>query len=451
MTPIDDELRNLFANRAADLTPAADPIAGIERRAGRMRRNRAIAAVAGSALAVAAIAVAVPSLLPERDDAAQVASSGTPSPVTSPSAGRDAAALDPARPWAYRGDTSLIKDSELASLRAEWAAKHPGAAAPQPLFGQVYEPSQQPEIVFVAGDRWGMATSSDAGWTFPVDEALAPGTRVLMAALPGDEVPRLLIVAGPSTGDISYAADGRTFTTVPMVQPGVAFRALEGDTSRDVVRVLDGDGNLDQPVFQGAAPDYGTPNGTPAPGSSPDAAQPAEVTSAPALAAKYAFDPASPWAYRGATPDGTGNIVSADRKAFMTSHGEVAGQRDTTLYAAHLSATTDVAVVLHARSDGNWVSFTAHQGTTTRQVAYQPSKGEDILSAYVPLDGKVGLLIGVTSDQAANLVLQTGSRAEVGGSKTAGVWDWTPNADPQARLAAFAAGDIEPYSSQPAT
>lgn len=448
MTPIDDELRHLLSARANDVVPGPDPLTGIERRAGRMRRNRTVAAIAGSAVAVAAIALAVPTLLPDHDDAAQMAT--TPTPTTSaPTPIAGAAVLDPAHPWAYRGVPTLARSTELASLRAEWTAKHPGSAAPQPLFGQVYEPSQRPEIVFVAGDRWGMATSSAAGWAFPVDQPLAAGTRVLMAALPGDEVPRLLVVAAPSTGDISYAPDGRSFSSVPMVQPGVAFHALEGDTSQDVVRVLDGDGDLAHPVFQGAAPDLARPTASP-PGRPAEPTQPAEVTSAPALAAKYAFDPAKPWRYRGAAQDGTGDIVSTDRKAFVTAYGDSTKQQDTVLYAVHLSATTDVAVVLHARSDGNWVSFTAHQGTTTHQVVYQPSKGEDILSAYVPLDSKVGLLIGVTSDQAGNLVLQTGSRAEVGGSKTAGIWDWTPTADPRARLAAFATGDIEPYSSQPA-
>jgi hypothetical protein len=318
-----------------------------------------------------------------------------------------------------------------------------------PLYGQIYESSQKPQITFVStggsGDRWGIATTSEAGWTFLHDAALAPGTTVLMAALPADEVPRLLVVAAPSIGDIAYAPDGSTFSSIPMVVPGVAFRALDGDTSKDAVRVLDGDGNMDSPVFQGAAPDY---EGTSAP---PSVKQPPETSSAPTLAARYALDPAKPWKYRGATQDGTGDITSADRKEFMSHHAETPGEQDTPLYVAHLSSTTDVAVVLHTRADGAWVSFTAHDGTGTHQVAYQPTRGEDILSAYVPLDGAHGLLIGVASDQAANLVLQTGSRAEVGGSRTAGIWDWAPGADPQARLAAFATGDIEPYSSQSAT
>ncbi len=54
MSPIDDELRAALHGRAKALAPAPDPLAGIEARARRIQRNRVGAAVAGSALAVAA-------------------------------------------------------------------------------------------------------------------------------------------------------------------------------------------------------------------------------------------------------------------------------------------------------------------------------------------------------------------------------------------------------------
>jgi hypothetical protein len=458
MSPIDDELRNLLHARADVLAPAPDPLGGIERRARRMRRNRVAASVAGAALAVSAVAVAVPLLRPGTDNgatqfASQQPSLSGPQPSSTSQAALPATALDPQHPWAYRGDPAVIAGNELTTLRSEWTTKHPGTTL-APLFGHVYEPSAQTEIVFVStGDtnRWGVATSSEGGWSFLVDEPLAPAATVLMTALPGDEVQRLLILAGPTTGQISYAADGTTFRDYPGVDVGVVFVPLEGDTSRAVVRVLDGDGDLDNPVFLGRIPTATGSGDVPSPSPSPDATQPAEVTSAPTMAARLAFDPAHPWAYRGAAQDGTGDIVSADNKQFMSTYPQSAGEQDTVLYAVHLSATTDVAVVLHARTDGDYVSFTAHDGNGTHQVAYQPATGEDILSAYVPLDAQHGLLIGVVSDQAGNVVLQTGDRAEVGGSRTAGIWDWTPKADPQARLAAFAKGDGEPYSSQPAT
>ena len=70
MTPIDDELRNLLHARADVLTPSADPLGGVERRARRMRRNRVAASVAGAALAVSAVAVAIPLLQSGTDDGA---------------------------------------------------------------------------------------------------------------------------------------------------------------------------------------------------------------------------------------------------------------------------------------------------------------------------------------------------------------------------------------------
>ena len=183
MSPLDDELRSLFAGRASAVSPAPDPLGGIERRAKRMRRNRVAAAVIGTAVAVAALAIAVPAVLPDRvsDDGSQQFATHQPSPSSSVSA----AALDPQHPWSYRGDPAVVAGNELVTLRAEWTTKHPGTTL-TPLFGQVYEPSAKPEIVFVStaqgSDRWGIATSSEAGWSFPYDEVLPFGTKVLMAA-----------------------------------------------------------------------------------------------------------------------------------------------------------------------------------------------------------------------------------------------------------------------------
>src|SRR4051794_37891147 len=117
MTPIDDELRSLLHARADVLTPAADPLGGVERRARRMRRNRVAASVAGAALAVSAVAVAVPFLRPGDDGgttqfATQLPSSqASPSPATVP-----AGALDPQHPWAYRGDPSVLRNGNVETF-----------------------------------------------------------------------------------------------------------------------------------------------------------------------------------------------------------------------------------------------------------------------------------------------------------------------------------------------
>lgn len=264
MSPLDDELRALLRSRADTLTPASDPLVGVEKRATKMRRTRVASSVAAAALAVGAIAVAVPSLMPHRAQRTeQVATTPTPSPASTPSPSPvavDDSALDPAHPWDYRGDRSVVAD--VSTLQSEWSTVHPGAVL-TPLYGEVYGSSQKPQITFVSSGggqaRWGVATSSEAGWTFLHDAVLATGTKVLMAALPADEVPRLLVVAAPTTGRLEYAKDGSTFTPIAGALPGVGYVPLQGDTSRDVVRVLDGNGDIGHPVFQGPAPDAAAP------------------------------------------------------------------------------------------------------------------------------------------------------------------------------------------------
>jgi hypothetical protein len=269
MTPLDEELRSLLNSRADLLSPSPDPLAGIERRAKRMRRNRVAASVAGTALAVAAIAVAVPSLVPDRGGNDGVFATTPPSSQASASPASSGqlppSALDPQNPWDYRGNRAVIKGNELVTLQSEWATANPGATL-TPLYGEIFGSSQQPQVTFVStgggADRWGVATSSHAGWTWLYVAPLAYGTEALMAPLPADEVWRLLIVAAPTTGQIEYAKDGRTFAPLTGVAadiPGVAYAPLEGDTSTDAVRVLDGNGDIRNPVFVGPAPDANTP------------------------------------------------------------------------------------------------------------------------------------------------------------------------------------------------
>ena len=53
MSPLDHELRAALSSRAHALSPAADPLPGIEARAGQLRRRRLTGSLAGAALAVA--------------------------------------------------------------------------------------------------------------------------------------------------------------------------------------------------------------------------------------------------------------------------------------------------------------------------------------------------------------------------------------------------------------
>jgi hypothetical protein len=315
MTPLDDELRSLLHTRADQIAPASDPLSGIERRAKRMRRNQVAASVAGAALAVAAVAIAVPALVPDHDRTTGItpATSG-PSPSSSAAVGRAYGPneLDPVHPWTYRGDKAVLASGNFATLVRDWLTRHP-ASVVNAIFGQVYEPSNRPEIVFVSHssgeDRWGVATPSESGSEFLVDEPLPVPSTALMAVLPGDEAPRLLILAGPATGDLSYAKDGATFRTVVGSDPGVAYVPLEGDTSHDMVRVLDGNGDQDHPVFLGAAPDA-TPTSTATPAADQKPANYLEWQTRGIVDARTEDQAVTAFAQaKGTTPDRVGHHV----------------------------------------------------------------------------------------------------------------------------------------------
>ena len=319
MSPLDDELRGLLSARAGTVDPSPDPLAGIERRAGRMRRNRVVASVAGAALAVTAVAFGVPALVTDRDRAGGT-QFATPSPSASPSPSSTRApdALDPAQPWPYRGDSALLAGATLEPLRRDWSGRHPDSVL-TPLYGHTYEPSGRPEIVFLSraadGDRWGVGTTSAGGPAFLVDEPLPADTSVLMATLPGDEAPRLLVLAGPHTGEMSYALDGKSFHTRVGTDPGVAFIALMGDTSQDAVRVLPFNGDAAHPVFLGPAPD--APAGTTPP------------TGAPANALQ--------WLPRGETP--SADLMRKAELAFAQAGGDPAAQ--VTAKVLYAGSTSD--------------------------------------------------------------------------------------------------------------
>ena len=281
MSPLDDELRAALHGRATVVPPSADPLAGIERRAARMRRNRVAASVAGTVLAVAAVASAVPLLqaaVAPGPDVPRVASapptvlpSTPPSPAGSPPP--VSYVLDPATPWEPRGlPAQELGEGTLETVRRELATARgvpPASVALSPLFGQRYEPSGQVELVYVAqvdgAARWGVARATESGPELAVDEPLAAGSTALVAALPGDEVPRLLVVAAPEAGAIEYGPDDASeYAPMARLADGVATGPLEGDPATDTVRVLD---PQDREVFRGPAPDLAGP---PSAGGEPD-------------------------------------------------------------------------------------------------------------------------------------------------------------------------------------
>jgi hypothetical protein len=296
MSPLDDELRSALTSRTGTLTLSPDFFTGVERRARRMRRNRVVASVAGSALAVAALAVGGPLVASSLtstangplDQATTPSEAPTPEP---PSFDANPFGLDPADPWEYRGDDAVLGNGNLETFTREWGVQHAfdeGDVTFTPLYGELFEPSGAVTVVFLAegpdlGPRWGVVQSSESGPAFLLDVPLLEGTTALPAALPGDEVARLLVVAAPQVGEIEYAADGVEYAPMESLAAGVAITPLEGDPQSDRIRVLDGDGDLDDPVYEGPAPDpvYEGPAPDPATVPHPSKLEPADEVSAP--------------------------------------------------------------------------------------------------------------------------------------------------------------------------
>jgi len=236
MSPLDDELRRALSQKASLLEPAPDPLAGIEARARGIRRRRAMTSVAGAALAVAAIAVAVPILSDGRP-------TGAPDQFVSPSV---SPAADPTT-WQYRGND--IPAGTLDTYRREFEIRHPGRSF-VPLFGQVYEPSATQELVFTSGEadeygswRVGVVRSSEAGPDFVYDEGRSP-FPALAFLLPGDETARLLVVAAPDSTDLTASEDARSkpFTPLTSLAPGVATGPVSADRATVTVRLQLADG-----------------------------------------------------------------------------------------------------------------------------------------------------------------------------------------------------------------
>lgn len=305
MSPIDDELRAALQRRATVVPPSPDPLAGIERRATRMQRNRLAASVAGSVLAVAAVATAVPllSATPSGPDTTRLASAQPSAPATGPSTGPSAGATEePGAPyaldlderWPYRGvPLEQLGQGTVETIARELAVRHrvdESAVDLVPLWGQVHEPSQASELVYAATvegeQRWGYATSSEAGPEFRVDEPLPSPALALAAALPGDEVARLVVVASPEATAIEYGPDDAgEFAEMTGLADGVAVTPLEGDPATDSVRVLGAQG---EEVFRGEAPDVAAPAGEP---GAPPASEPPTPTNV------------VDWPARGSVPD----------------------------------------------------------------------------------------------------------------------------------------------------
>ena len=203
MTPLDDELRTLFHDRADAVPPATDPLAGVQSRARTLRRRRSTGAALACTTVVVAIAVAVPtglSALRGADAPAPGFLGGTGS--SAPAAPAPAGAT---LGWGVQRDAALAASMSGPAL-ALWKAQHPAAvgARLEPLFARgdsssevllaqvVGDPGGTATIVAVTGDRTTMELY--------YDQPTPAGTTQVSAIVPAatDSGTSLVIVTDPA-------------------------------------------------------------------------------------------------------------------------------------------------------------------------------------------------------------------------------------------------------------
>jgi hypothetical protein len=255
MTPLDDELRSTLSRRADLLTPSPDPLAGIEARATRLRRRRAALAVSGAVAVVAAVALAVPALVPGRTTV--VTPGTTPSATATPTA---PVATAPANllGWDTRGKNAYSPGTyDLQRRFAQELGRPDAPTSYAPLYvGQV------DGVSFDFGQMWfdgddvaytvGIAVGPDnvpQYFVGPVTPKDPWGLAFLAGGMQSYQL--LVVVTGPGTGQVSYAAKATgPFEPAPFTD-GVALVHRDLQASDDRLQVLDGNGDLDHPLYEG--------------------------------------------------------------------------------------------------------------------------------------------------------------------------------------------------------
>ena len=260
MTPLDDELRQTLSSRAASVAPPADPLAGVERKAARIRRTRAALAAGGAALAVAAVAVAVPSLTPaSHPTQAKVAVTTSPTPSATPVSSDVPSNL---LRWGVRGKDAYSPDTlDMRHRFAQALGRPDDPTSYSPLYV-----SQVGGVSFTVGQAWfdGDDQAYTVSYAVAADNVpqffLGPVTPKdpwgLAFVVDGMQTYQLLVVVPrPGTGQISYAphASGafQPWTTGNADADAVALIHRDLQASDDRLQVLDGDGNLDHPLYEG--------------------------------------------------------------------------------------------------------------------------------------------------------------------------------------------------------
>lgn len=268
MTPIDDELRAVLTSRAGALPPSADPLTGIEQRAARIHRTRVARTVAGTALAVALVAVGVPAALggaaqTHRGGLATVPSvpvpatpaprSEAPAPTPAPKvaastpAGRPSAAATastsrPAGALSWPSKRLTVAHAAFVDL---WAAAHPGSGPVQGevLLGAVL-PTSDPVYVLQlwrtgVAPRIVVVTVSRAQPLLVRDDPVPASVSSLEAVVAAGTTPYVVVVGAPAVTRIDYAADGVHYATQATGRTALFARTGPTAAVPDLVRTLD--------------------------------------------------------------------------------------------------------------------------------------------------------------------------------------------------------------------
>lgn len=280
MSPLDKELHDALVRHADDVPAQADLFADVERRARGIRRRRTAAVVGGAAVLVAAVAVVVPTVLDSSrhdDGRARFAVSGSASPSATPSPSSPVVTPTDVMSWPTVGETaggdSRWHTLSIQALNARAAQVWPGATVDRltPLWRGVDK--QNHEVVLVVGHVAGTAQAhyvagawvdnGDNSETFTAlhDIERDPGAVSAWIDGPGPDPGTVIVVGAPGTGQISYRVPGGVWQPVEHVD-GAKFgerwaafpRALVPTPGQvvDQVQVLDGNGDLGHPLYQGA-------------------------------------------------------------------------------------------------------------------------------------------------------------------------------------------------------
>jgi hypothetical protein len=226
MSPIDDQLRALLQSRADDVAPAPDPLGGIASRARGLRRRRMIASAAGAAVVVAGVAVAVPLAVGGGGGTAVRLPGETPTADASPSGG----SLDPAHPWAPRGQALTQEQRDGCNCSPLFALQ---TGPWTDIFGVSTDPSRSGLV------HWHMSSTLRV-ITTPTVTALPADLRVLSWALDG----QLVAIAAPDA-TVEYASEGdgyQQISGVGQAPAGVGVVPLDAEDPNDSLRVREADG-----------------------------------------------------------------------------------------------------------------------------------------------------------------------------------------------------------------